>query len=141
MSLDVSRWQCFRPGFSYTPVMHLWLRLVTTAMIDAHDVRAGVPSDRALLARDWFARPTPDPHQDPEGYAMSFGFCCRLFGLCEDSERLAFLSMIDELGDFDTDDDWSRLEALTSQPLEEEPEEIFQSFRVVPELDQMRMFL
>jgi len=120
--------------------MQLWLSLVTTAMVDVKDCRDGVPSDRALLARDWFARPTPDRHLDPQDHAMSFGFVCRLFGNNEDAERLAFLEMIDALGDFDTDECWSRLAYLNSRPLEEEPEELFQSFRVVPELDQMSMF-
>jgi hypothetical protein len=141
MSLDVSKWQNFRPGFAYTPVMQFWKRLIETAMIDAEDVRDGMPTDRALLARAWFARPTPDPLLEPEDYATCFSFACHVLNLNEEAERVAFLAMIDTLGDYDTDECWERLEKLLSQPLEEEPEEVFESFRVVPELDQIRMFV
>jgi hypothetical protein len=54
---------------------------------------------------------------------------------------MAFLSMINSFGDYDTDETWEGLEKLLSQSLEEEPEELFQAFRVVPELDQMNFFL
>jgi hypothetical protein len=140
MRYDDSRWQTDRPVWAYTPVMQFWKRLIETAMIDAEDCRNGVPTDRALLARAWFARPTPDPLLEPEEYATCFSFACHVLNLNEEAERLAFLSMIDAFGDYDTDECWERLEALQTKPLIEEPEELFHSFRVVPELDQMSMF-
>jgi hypothetical protein len=96
-----------------------------------------VPTDRALLARAWFTRPTPDPLLEPEDYSTCFSFACHVLNLNEDAERLTFLSMIDSFGDYDTDECWDRLEELLSLSLEQE--ELFQSLRVVPELDQMSM--
>jgi hypothetical protein len=137
--LDVSKWQASRPGWNYTPVLWFYHRTLYQAWLDACSMRERQPTDAALLARDWIARSEPAPALAPHEY-VSFPECCRILGLNPDAERADLLERIDRIADFDTDETWERLEALSAAEPSYEPEVNFNAFRVVPALDQGCLF-
>jgi hypothetical protein len=141
--LDVSKWQASRRQWLYTPVLWFYWRTVEAALLDVRCDAEGRPTDQALLARDWVAR---SERSEIRGQGsgkrrfVSFPECCEILGLNTEAERIALLDMIDKLGDFDSDEAWARLEALSNAPPMDDDEPLFDAPRVVPALDQMRMF-
>ena len=98
-----------------------------------------MPSDEALLARDWIATSESLPPL-LRGDFVSFPECCERLGLSVDAERVALLERIDAGGYFDTDEAWERLAALEVAVEDDDAEALFDAFRVVPALDQFTMF-
>jgi hypothetical protein len=155
--LNVSKWQAARRKTFYDPAMQFFLRLVRTALDEARAVK-GLPCptlpegygvwwgahadvwDRAIMARDWIARETPDRHADECGYLLSFQHCCEVLGLDADREGTWMLREIDGCADFDTDGVHARVQFLIDNPPDEVEEELFEGFRVVPSVDQGCMF-
>jgi hypothetical protein len=156
--LDVSKWQADRPHWNYTPVMQFYVRFIQVALIDANCDLAifpesrGVlqampapgakptdrPTDAALLARDWIA--TSAPGSVSKRRFVSFPECCEQLGIDADAERVALLNAIDEAGDFDNDETWERLEAISATEPPDDDEPLFEAWRIVPALDQMNLF-
>lgn len=140
--LDVNRWQQSRPHWNYNPTMQFWFRFVMITLRDALRNENGVPTDEALLARDWFARSAPEISIDGRRKFVSFDECCHWLGLNVEAERLAILEMIDKAADFDTDECFARLEILNAAELDES-EPIFEippDFRIVAVRDQGNLF-
>ena len=96
--------------------------------------------DEAIMARQWFASPAPDPATDPVGYILSFDATCRALRRDPDVERVAALAMIDAVADFDVDEVWERVEFLTANPPDEIKEPLFDAPRSVKALDQGCLF-
>jgi|GEM_PF-2197058 len=167
--LNVSKWQAARRKQFDDPAMQFFLRMIRTALDEAKAVKGalrvrmsadGMPMDlrwssvtatRCLrsrsgshgttpLWRHWIARETPDRHEDPCGYLLSFEHCCELLSLNPDYEATWMLREIDECADFDTEEVHARIEFLTNNPPDEVEEEIFEGFRIVAKVDQMSMF-
>ena len=137
--LAVDRWQQGRPQWNYNPALQFWYRFILCTLADAMQVEGGVPTDEAILARDWFATSEPGVELDGKREFVSFEECCHWLGLDVNHERVELLAAIDENADFDTDEIWARLEKLSS----EEPEatdhlfDVPDMFRVVPARDQI----
>lgn len=137
--LNVSKWQAARRKTFYDPTLQFFLRMIRTALDEAKT--AGVKmNDDAIMARAWIARETPNRHADRCGYILSFQHCCEALGLNADYEMTWMLREIDALADFDTDEVHARVEYLTQNPPDEVEEELFESFRCVPALDQGSLF-
>ncbi len=139
---EVSKWQRGRPTWHYDPTMQFYFRLAMCALHDAMQSRDGIPTDHALLARDWFARSDSIQPASTRREFVSFHECCHWLGLDTDTERIAILAMIDARADFDTDECWERLERLSeSNPDDAEPLfEVPDMFRVVAVRDQGMLF-
>ena len=154
--LNVSKWQAARRKTFYDPAMQFFLRMIRTALDEAKAVK-GVPCpyaalgvactlsvmeswDSAIMARHWIARETPDPHEDPCGYLLSFEHCCNVLGLNADYEATWMLRQIDECAEYDEEEVHARVEFLTQNPPDDVEEEIFEGFRIVAKVDQMSMF-
>lgn len=167
--LNVSKWQAARRKTFYDATMQFFLRMIRTALDEAKAVKDvacpyaggwyadGSPMeamlgnklfrkadwqswDDAVMARAWISRETPDRHIDRCGYILSFEHCCQVLGLDADYEMTWMLREIDGIADFDTDEVHARVEFLTSNPPDEVEEELFESFRCVPALDQGSLF-
>jgi len=152
--LNVSKWQAARRGPAYTPVLQFFWRQIKMAMFEALRVgaleppfpapfptyRPGDKWDAAIMARNWIARPAPDPKLDREGWMTSFDAACIALGCDPDTERLWMLEKIDAAADFDTDEVWARIEYLTTNPPDEMDEPLFDAPRCVPVLDQGNLF-
>ena len=139
---DVNRWQAARPQWHYSPVMWFYWRMVKAALLDVRCDAVGRPTDEALLVRDWVARSEADP-RIPVGNGrrfVSFPECCEQLGLNAENERLALLALIDNHCEFDTDEAWERLEALSAAQPSDDEEPLFEGLRIVPALDQMTLF-
>ena len=138
MALRVDKWQCGRPQWSYSPILQFYWRFVMTTMMDAQQIENGIPTDEALLARDWIARSEPDPDRE----YISFPECCAALGCDVDAERVAILEFIDKQGDFDTEECDARLDVLSAKN-PDETDHLFELpdwARVVPALDQISLF-
>lgn len=138
-SIDVSRWQAHQSRWKYDPTLWFYWRFAMCTLADAMKSRCGVPTDDALLARAWIASSAGGEVVDGKRPYLSFDECCHWLGLDADAERLACLEMIDAASEFDTDECWERLEAL-SQDCDQESGEHYEVpvwARVVPALDQM----
>jgi len=161
--LNVSKWQAARRGAFYAPAMQFYLRMIRTAFDEARIVKGvkcpyvddgGVGAeplaraemsryrmwDRAVMARDWIARETPDRRADEAGFLLSFEHCCEVLGMDADREATWMLREIDACADFDTDEVHARVQRLTDNPPDEVEEEAFEGFRVVPAVDQGCLF-
>jgi len=134
----VDWWQDDLCKWVYDPAMWFSYRMVEVAYLDAKD-QGPVPSDEALLARDWIATSEPLPALTGGDY-VSFPECCDRLGLNVDAERMALLERIDATGEFDTDEAWERLAALELAEPKDDVEALFEAYRVVPALDQFTMF-
>lgn len=132
-----------RPQWNYDPAMQFYFRFVMTALHDALRCESGLPTDEAILARDWFATSTPGFVIGERREFISFDECCHWLGINADVERIALLELIDGRADFDTDEAWERLAKLSvSNP--DDTECLFEApdiFRVVPVRDQIPLFL
>ena len=137
-NLQVDQWQAVQRKWLYSPVLWFSYRMVEVAYLDAKD-QGPVPSDEALLARDWIATSESLPPL-LRGDFVSFPECCERLGLSVDAERVALLERIDAGGYFDTDEAWERLAALEVAVEDDDAEALFDAFRVVPALDQFTMF-
>jgi hypothetical protein len=139
--------------------MQFYLRVIEVAVIDCNcclglaSISRGVivalpkpaadpqarPTDEALLARDWIATSeTLKPRG--EWPFVSFPECCEHLGANVEASRMALLDAIDKAGDFDTDEAWARLEALSTSEPKDDIEPLFEAFRVVSARDQMALF-
>ena len=122
-----------------TPMHSMYKRLIDVAVEEARDVRDGLPTDEAVLAIDWLLRKA-DPKGSPTVYLMSMENCCNV--LESDVRRLR--GNIRQYLGYQTictaQADHHRLFALTSKPLADDVEELFEDFRVVPALDQRTLF-
>lgn len=140
--MAVDRWQQGRPHWNYDPAMQFWYRFVMTALHDAMQEDGGVPTDEALLARDWFATSQPGFEVNGRREFVSFEECCFWLGLNVDAERVSVLGAIDSHADFDTDVLFARLSVLAeSNP--DDTDALFDTpdlFRVVPVRDQGTLF-
>lgn len=146
-------------GWNYCPAMQFFARFINVALIDCKctlgvapvsrgvlvavplpgaDAKA-VPSDEALLARDWIAR-SEDPADPSQRRYLSFPACCAQLGADVERSRVALLMAVDSAGDYDTDECWARLEELDARELEDDAEPLFDAPRVVPVVDQLRLF-
>jgi len=143
--LDVSRWQAAARGFLYTPVLWFFYRMIEVALIDARSKEAGLPTDEALLARDWIARSEEAPSDmfalgAPHSF-VSFPECCRMLELDPEVQRVALLEAIDKAVDTDNDEAWARLDELSAREPQDDVEPLFDAPRVVPALDQLVLFV
>ena len=152
--LNVSKWQAARRKAFYDPTLQYYLRQIRTAYDEAMAVgelkppfpapwpsyTPGEAWDSAIMARAWIARETPDRLRDREGYILSFQHACEVLGLDADVEATWMLRAIDDAADFDTDEVHARVQYLTDNPPDEVEEPLFESYRVVPALDQCSMF-
>jgi hypothetical protein len=161
-SLDVSKWQAARRQFQYHPALWFFYRMIQVAYLDARTTepmigplrdgkrRPEIPTDEAILARDWIARSEPvDPHAylPRPGQAewqrrefISFPECCGMLSLDPEKERGPLLAAIDHASDLDTDQAWARLEQLAAREPVEDAAPLFDAPRVVPVLDQISLF-
>ena len=161
--IDVSKWQAAQREYVYDPVLHFFFRTLENALIDcncelmhvsnAHGLLWArpmptatsnwVPSDEALVARDWVAR-SVIPGDDTA--FLSFEICCLALGIDPDKQRVQFLSAIDQAGDYDTDENWNRLDEVSSHEPADDEEPLFDALRVVPAevvaqvVDQLQLF-
>jgi hypothetical protein len=150
--LDVSKWQASRRKFQYTPVLWFYYRMIEVAVLDARgsqwDIQPGnaarVPTDEALLARDWIARSETAPAWvdgvRPPRNSFNFPECCLILGLNPEAERIALLELIDKAQESDDDEAWARLEVLSASDPADDVQPLFDAPRVVPALDQMVLF-
>jgi hypothetical protein len=139
-TLDVNRWHACRPQYTYTPAMWFFHRLIESAYLDATAIVDRRPSDEAILARDWIACSIELPAASEPGF-VSFAECCHWLGIDANTEMVGLLEKIDQLGDFDTDEAFERLESLSLQEAADDPEPLFEDMRIVPAVDQLTMFI
>lgn len=137
--MDVSKWQSARPRWVYTPALWFYYRMIEVALLDARTKDGGLPTDEALLARDWIARSQPPAAGAPHEF-VSFPECCQVLSLDADVERTALLETIDKAVDTDNDEAWARLDELAAREPLDDVEPLFDAPRVVPALDQMALF-
>jgi hypothetical protein len=154
ISLDVSKWQAARPTPTKDPEKFFHFRMIELAIANAKEVNLfGQPTDDALLARDWIARPKPDPHTDPDGFGRSFALCVYVLGSgeleraaeadglsAEDFVRRWALAQIGNEAMFAAPECVARLANLVANPPADDPEPLFEVERVVPVLDQLSIF-
>lgn len=133
----VDWWQADLCKWVYDPAMWFSYRMIEVAYLDAKD-QGPMPSDEALLARDWIATSQSLPALTESDY-VSFPECCERLGLNADVERMALLERIDAGGDFDNDEAWERLAVLELVEPKDDIEALFEAYRVVPALDQLTM--
>jgi len=127
-----------RPRFRQ-PESLFYFRLIETALEEAQDGKQGRPTDEAVLARDWIARPAPDL-MDRDAYLTSFTQACDVLEISEVVIRSRLLQMIDAKHEFHTRECADRLAQLIAMPLEGDEEELFAAPRVVPIRDQTSLF-
>lgn len=144
MAYDVTLpeyWVRVQRAWLYDPALWFSYRMVEVAYLDAYN-QGSTPSDEALLARDWIATSEPVNIHGLETRErfISFPECCERLGLNVYAERLALLERIDAGGDFDNDEAWERLASLSQAEMQDDAEELFEAFRVVPALDQFQLF-
>jgi hypothetical protein len=139
-SVNVNKWQAGRASWKYDPTMQFYWRFIMVTLHEALQHVDGVPTDEALLARDWFAT-SEMPPAGAVRECIAFPDCCHWLGVKVDAERVAFLALIDSKADFDTDECWERLERLSAQEPEDGDSlfELPDEFRVCPELDQVSL--
>jgi hypothetical protein len=160
--LDVSKWQAAAREWNYSPTMQFYRRMIEMALIDcncslgitalSHGVMvalpnpsadpASMPTDEALLARDWIARSeAPAPCEECEECRfISFAMCCEQLGANVDGSRVALLDAVDRTADFDSDESWTRLEVLSQAESKDDVEPLFDAPRIVPAIDQLSLF-
>ncbi|ADV83856.1 hypothetical protein [Terriglobus saanensis] len=126
------------PRFKQPEALY-YFRMIEVALEEAQDGKKGAPTDEALLARDWIARPTPKI-SDRLAYLTSFSHACFVLELAEDVIRCSLLGVIDRKQRFDTRECAERLAELQSHPLEGDEVELFDAPRVVPVRDQGVLF-
>ena len=154
--LDVSRWQAGVRHWHYSPEMQYFARMINTALIECKCALAvaplshgalvatplpsaksdWIPSDAALLARDWIARSEDERAERFVGFPT----CCSCIGADVEQSRTNLLAVIDAAGDYDNDEAWARLERLSQQVIEDDTEPLFLAPRCIPALDQMALF-
>lgn len=117
------------------PISHGALVAVMLPGVDA----TAVPTDDALLARDWIAR-SETPEDTTQHRYLSFAQCCGVLGVDTDRSRMNLLAAIDAASDYDTDECWERLKTLSAEELPDDDEPLFDAPRVVPVLDQVSLF-
>jgi hypothetical protein len=121
------------------PESLFYFRLIETALEEAQDGKQGRPTDEAVLARDWIARPAPDC-MDRDTYLASFTQTCDVLEISEIVLRSRLLQMIDARHEFHTRECAERLAKLIAMPLDGDEEELFAAPRVVPVRDQTSLF-
>jgi hypothetical protein len=119
--------------------MLFYKRNIERAHYDAcNNIVDGFPEDDAILARDWIARPTPNPQEERVDYFKSFAYACEVLDRDVAAERKRLLSEIDARADYHSKAVEARLRAIYEDS--PDPEERFEGMRVVPEVDQLRMY-
>jgi len=150
----VDKWQQGRAGWNYSPALQFWHRFALFTLADAMQLeipcgplRLGetwpaemcrIP-DEAILARDWFATSEPGVEVNGKREYVSFAECCHWLGLDVNAERVGILAAIDAHADFDTEEIWSRLEALAEAEVSDSVCEMPDYARVVRERDQVEL--
>jgi hypothetical protein len=157
--MDVNSWQAARRQWNYCPALQFFARMVCVALIDCKCTLAvapvacgslvalalrgadpaAVPTDEALLARDWIAR-SLSPADRMERRFLSFDECCAQLSVDAEKSRVALLAAVDAAGDYDTDENWERLAELIAREPMDDFEPLFDAPRIVAALDQMALF-
>ncbi len=84
------------PGYEYIreKPLRFWDRLIQTAVADAKRTYAGMPTDNAILQRNWIERRTAET--DRTDWERSFECACQWLGLDPETERKRLLTEIND---------------------------------------------
>jgi hypothetical protein len=147
------------PDWNYSPALQFFARMINAALIDckcclgfarnSHGALVAVPlrgaapdavpSDDALLARDWIAY-SITPRDLTQRRYLSFAECCRQLGVAWEQSRANLLAVVDKAADYSTDAVRERLAALRVADLPDDVEPLFDAPRIVPAVDQISLF-